>query len=256
MSDMFEDRVLDGKVAFIAGGSSGINLAIATRLADKGASVMLVSRTAERLREAAKAISARGGTASWVAADVRDADAVAGALERTAGELGPIDIVVSGAAGNFLAPVTGLSSNGFRTVVDIDLIGTYNVFKHSYEHLRKPGAALIAISAPQAVKVMPDQAHASAAKAGVNMLTRALALEWGPAGVRVNAISPGFVADTEGTRRLVDTDEKAGELLRAIPLGRLAEAREIADLALFLTTEHAAYITGAVLDCDGGYSLT
>src|SRR6201999_1620040 len=127
----------------------------------------------------------------------------------------------------------------------------YNVLKHSYEYLRKPGASLIAISAPQAEMAMSEQSHACAAKAGVNMLIKVLAKEWGGDGIRVNAISPGFVAETEGTARLVDTDEKASALLDAVPLHRLGRKEEIADLALFLSSDNAQYVTGAVFDCDG-----
>jgi NAD(P)-dependent dehydrogenase (short-subunit alcohol dehydrogenase family) len=243
VGDYFVDNCLAGKVAFIAGGSSGINLGIAARFADKGARVMLISRTEERLVAAAKSIADRGGSASWAVADVRDPAAVRAALQRCAAEIGPIDILISGAAGNFLAPVTGLSSNGFKTVVDIDLLGTYNVVKHSYEFLRKPSASLISITAPQAEKPMSGQAHACAAKAGINMLTKVL------------AISPGFIAETEGTARLIDTEEKAAALLEAIPLRRLGRKDEIADLALFLSSDNARYITGAVFDCDGGYRL-
>jgi NAD(P)-dependent dehydrogenase (short-subunit alcohol dehydrogenase family) len=255
VSDYFVDNCLVGKVAFFAGGSSGINLGIASRFADKGARVTLISRAEERLVAAAKSIADRGGCASWAVADVRDPEAVRAALQRCAAENGPIDILVSGAAGNFLAPVSGLSSNGFKTVVDIDLLGTYNVLKHSYEFLRKPGASLISISAPQAEKPMSGQAHACAAKAGINMLTMVLAKEWGGEGIRVNAISPGFIAETEGTARLVDTDQKAAALLDAIPLRRLGRKDEIADLALFLSSDNAQYVTGAIFDCDGGYSL-
>jgi NAD(P)-dependent dehydrogenase (short-subunit alcohol dehydrogenase family) len=248
---------LGGKVAFIAGGSSGINLAIARRFAREGARVMLLSRGKERLEAAALSINqARGGEAAWIATDVRDADGVRAALDSCASQWGPLDIVVSGAAGNFVAPAAEtLSSNGFKSVIDIDLLGTYNVFKHSFPYLVRPGASLIAISAPQALNAMEGQAHVAAAKAGVNALVRNLALEWGPAGIRVNAISPGFIADTEGTSRLVDTERKAATLLHAIPLRRLGEKNEIAELALFLVTGRAAYITGAMLPCDGGFLL-
>jgi NAD(P)-dependent dehydrogenase (short-subunit alcohol dehydrogenase family) len=254
-SEQRESRVLTGKVALVAGGSSGINLGIARRLAAEGAQVMLLSRSEDKLKTSADLIAAEGGRADWVSADVRDAEAVAAAAERCAELHGPIDIVLSGAAGNFLAAANQLSSNGFRTVVDIDLVGTFNVFRHCYPHLRRPGAALVAISAPQAVRAMVAQAHASAAKAGVNMLVKNLALEWGSEGIRVNAISPGFIADTEGTSRLVDTPEKERDLLASIPLGRLGRKDEIAELTAFLVSERAAYITGAVVDCAGGLLL-
>lgn len=255
MTDIFTDDLLKGRVAFVAGGSSGINLGIATRFAEKGAHVTLVSRTEKKLVAAAESITAAGGSADYAVADVRDDAAVRAALTQTHERHGLIDIVLSGAAGNFLAPVTGLSSNGFRTVIDIDLNGTYNVLKHSFDLLRKPGASLISITAPQAVRPMEAQAHAGAAKAGINNLTRNLALEWGGEGIRVNAISPGFIAETEGTSRLVDTEEKAANLLRSIPLGRLGQKSEIADLALFLASNQAGYITGSIFDCDGGLVL-
>lgn len=256
MTDIFTEDLLKGRVAFVAGGSSGINLAVATRFAEKGAHVTLVSRTEEKLVAAAETITSAGGSADYAVADVRDDAAVRAALAQTHERHGLIDIVLSGAAGNFLAPVTGLSSNGFRTVIDIDLNGTYNVLKHSYDLLRKPGASLISITAPQAVRPMAAQAHAGAAKAGINNLTRNLALEWGADGIRVNAISPGFIAETEGTARLVDTEEKAADLLRSIPLGRLGRKSEIADLALFLASDQAGYITGSIFDCDGGLVLS
>jgi len=244
-----------GKVAFVAGGSSGINLGIARGLSAEGAQVVLLSRDETKLQSAATLISSEGGRADWVAADVRDADAVAVALRRSAERQGSFDVVVSGAAGNFLAPANRLSSNGFRTVVDIDLVGTFNVFRHSYPHLRRPGASLVAISAPQAVRPMAEQAHAGAAKAGVNVLVKTLAMEWGREGIRVNAISPGFIADTEGTTRLISTPEARERLLNTIPLGRLGTKDEIADLVLFLVGPKAGYITGTVLDCDGGLIL-
>ena len=164
--------------------------------------------------------------------------------------------MISGAAGNFLAAAIGMSPNAFRTVIDIDLIGTFNVLRASYEFLKKPGASVISITAGQAVHPSLFQSHASAAKAGINMLTKCLALEWGAAGVRVNAISPGPIADTEGMSRLTPTPESVAALKRTIPLGDYGEKRDIADLAVFLSSDSGRYITGAIMDCDGGSSLS
>jgi NAD(P)-dependent dehydrogenase (short-subunit alcohol dehydrogenase family) len=130
--------------------------------------------------------------------DVRDAAAVAAALESAHGKLGPLDVVVSGAAGNFPATALGMSPNAFKSVVDIDLLGTFNVLRGAHAFLRKPGAAVINISAPQSVLPMAFQAHVSAAKAGVDMLTRVLAIEWGGDGIRVNGVIPGPIEGTEG----------------------------------------------------------
>jgi NAD(P)-dependent dehydrogenase (short-subunit alcohol dehydrogenase family) len=140
-------------------------------------------------------------------------------------------------------------------VVDIDLNGTFNVFRGCYDLIRKPGASLIAISAGQAVNPMPFQAHACAAKAGVNQLIRVLAMEWGPEGVRVNGISPGPISGTEGMARLAPSKASAEALASRIPLRRFGEISEVADSAVFLCSEAAAYITGTILDCEGGSQL-
>lgn len=251
ISSAFRDDLLAGKTAFIAGGTSGINLGIAKRFATLGAKVAVLGRDPDKARAAAAAI---GHGAIDLAADVRDYDAVRAAMERVAAAFGPLDIVVSGAAGNFLAPALGMSAKGFKTVVDIDLLGTFNVFRGCHDLLNRPGASLIAITAPQAVSPMPLQAHASAAKAGINQLVRVLAMEWGP-DVRVNAISPGPIADTEGMARLGPEATQRAEHERHIPLRRWGEAHEIGEGAAFLCSPSAAYITGAILDIDGGWSL-
>ena len=242
---------LADKVAFVAGGSSGINLGIAKRFAAAGAKVAIISRSAEKIEAAAKEVAAFGPCIG-MAADVRDYAAVEAALKRTHDELGPIDIVLSGAAGNFVAPALGMSANGFKTVVDIDLIGTFNVLRASFEFLNRPGASLISITAGQAERASLFQAHVCAAKAGINMLTRCLALEWGPGGVRVNAISPGPIAETEGMARLAPTEEAEARVKSRNPLRRYGTKDEIADMAIFLSTDKAAYVNGAIIPVDGG----
>ena len=242
---------LAGKTAFVAGGSSGINLGIAKRFAAAGAKVAIISRSPEKIEAAAKEVAAFGPCIG-MAADVRDYAAVEAALKRTHDELGPIDIVLSGAAGNFVAPALGMSANGFKTVVDIDLIGTFNVLRASFEFLNRPGASLISITAGQAERASLFQAHVCAAKAGINMLTRCLALEWGPGGVRVNAISPGPIAETEGMARLAPTEEAEARVKSRNPLRRYGTKDEIADMAIFLSTDKAAYVNGAIIPVDGG----
>jgi NAD(P)-dependent dehydrogenase (short-subunit alcohol dehydrogenase family) len=255
MAEVFGQELLAKKNAIITGGGSGINLTIARRFAAHGASVALIGRTKEKLDSAADEIRKTGGTASGHPADVRDYDALAAAIKSARDVHGEIDLVVCGAAGNFPAPALGMSANGFKAVVDIDLLGTFNTCRAVFEHLRRPGASIINISAMQAFTPTPMQAHVCAAKAGVDMLTKCLAIEWGPDGVRVNSIAPGAVDDTEGMKRLAPTPEIQKQFMRSIPLRRFATKDEIADLALFLSSDAAKFITGAVVVCDGGQSL-
>lgn len=253
--DVFKARLFDGKVAFVTGGGSGINLAIAERFAAHGARVTLVGRTKEKLDAAAARINEAGGEAMGQPADVRSPEALTAALQATQQRWGEIDFLICGAAGNFPAPAVMMSPNGFKSVVDIDVLGTFNACRLAFEFLRKPGASIINISAPQAQLPMAMQAHVCAGKAGVDMITRTLAVEWGPAGVRVNSIWPGPIEQTEGMDRLTP-DEATREKLRAVlPLQRFGRKDEVADLALFLCSPAAAYITGSVMACDGGMSL-
>ena len=252
---IFVPEFLKGKSALVAGGTSGINLAIAEAYVRAGARVAVLSRKQEKV-DAAVAHLARFGTASGYAADVREYAAVEAALKAFHEVAGPIDIVVSGAAGNFVAPATGISSNGFRTVLEIDLLGTFHVLRASFDLLRKPGASLISISAPQSTAVSFGQSHVSAAKAGIDMLTRCLAVEWGAEGVRVNAIVPGPIEDTEGMARLAPTPAVRRAFERTVPLGRFGTKQDVANLALFMASGAAQYMTGTVTYCDGGQVLT
>lgn len=251
MAETFNPELLAGKTAFVAGASSGINLRIAQRFAAAGAKVMVISRSEEKIVAAAKSITDEGHEAIGMACDVRDYGKVAEALGHCRDKYGEIDIVLSGAAGNFLAPALGMSANAFKTVVDIDLLGTFHVLHASYQHLRKPGASLISITAGQAVRPMMYQIHACAAKAGVNQITKCLALEWGPAGVRVNAVSPGPIGDTEGMARLAPG--AMGDAIKArIALRDYGTKDDIADACLWLASDAARYVTGAIINVDGG----
>ncbi len=247
----FRDGLLEGKVAFVAGGTSGINLGIAKRYAQLGAKVAVVGRNPEKAANAAREI---GPDALGLSADVRDYGAIRGAMEEIVARFGKMDIVVSGAAGNFLAPALGMSANAFRTVVDIDLNGTFNVFRGCHDLLNMPGASLIAITAGQAVNASALQAHACAAKAGINQLVRVLALEWGPH-VRVNGISPGPIANTEGMARLAPDAATKEKHFDRIAMKRWGEIEEIAEGAVFLCSDAARYITGTILDIDGGSQI-
>ena len=272
MSSVFVNNILKGRVAFVTGGGTGITGGVARALAEAGANVVLVSRRMEHLEPAANAINdarsrPRGtnptvsegseikvGEAFAVAADVRKPDEVEQALSATVERFGRIDIVVNGAAGNFLCAAEELSPNGFGTVVDIDLKGTFNVCRAAFAELKKNQGQILNISATLHYLGTPMQIHVSAAKAGVDALTRNLAVEWGRYGIRVNAIAPGPIGDTEGMKRLVPEPIKE-KLKRRIPLGRFGLIEDIENAAVFLCSDAASYINGAVIVVDGGHWL-
>lgn len=252
MSATFE---FSGKRVLIFGGTSGINLGIARCFASAGANVSVASRSQDKVDAAVAELSALGSESRGYALDVRDLDAVKAALDQHAGDGGEIDVLVSGAAGNFPAFATGMSANAFKSVMDIDLLGSFHVLQSAFPYLKKPGASVINISAPQAFLAMPMQSHVCAAKAGVDMLTKTLALEWGSAGIRVNSISPGPIADTEGMRRLAPTEKILELTIRSVPLQRLGLTSDIGNAAMFLSSEAGAYVSGVVLPVDGGWSV-
>jgi NAD(P)-dependent dehydrogenase (short-subunit alcohol dehydrogenase family) len=252
LTDTFNPALLAGKTAFVAGASSGINLQVARRYAQAGAKVMIISRSEEKIAAAAKGLTDDGLDVTAMACDVRDYGRLTEAFTHCRNTYGAIDIVLSGAAGNFLAPALGMSANAFKTVVDIDLLGTFNVFHASHPHLRTPGASLVAITAGQAVKPMMFQIHACAAKAGVNQIVKCLAMEWGPEGIRVNAVSPGPIGDTEGMARLAPGEDYAKSSKARIPLRDWGTKDDVADACLWLASGAARYVTGAIINVDGG----
>lgn len=249
MESPFRTDLLTSRHALITGGGSGIGLGIARTLAAHGAVVTIVGRDLAKAQAAAGSLPTRSTAQS---ADVRDAAALAMAVDAAVTELGPIDIVVAGAAGNFPAPVDAMSPNGFRTVVDIDLVGTFNTVKAVAPHLAG-SASVIAISAYG--MAVPLQAHVVAAKAGVDALVRTLAIEWGHKAVRVNAIVPGPIEGTEGMARLAPDEDTRAAVAAGVPLGRLGTVDDIGLAVLWLASEAATYVTGVVLPVDGGSGL-
>lgn len=240
---------------FVTGGGSGINLGIAEVFARLGAAIGLCGRDAERLDRARERLLSAGARAvSSAPADVRDADALAAAMQQGRDEFGPMHTLVCGAAGNFPALAKDLSPNGFRAVVDIDLNGSFNASRAAFDQLRETRGSILMISAHQAIAPYAAQAHVGAAKAGVEQLVRQLALEWGQYGIRVNAIAPGPVEDTEGVRRLLP-GENAHKAARLVPLGRLGRTTDIGAAAAFLSSPLANHVTGAILPVDGGGGL-
>ena len=252
MSTAFD---FSNKFVFVAGGTSGINLGVAQAFGDAGARVAVLSRSQAKVDAAVASLREYGGEAQGFAADVRDYAAIEDALGRAHTHVGKIDVLVSGAAGNFPAKAVGMSANAFKSVVDIDLLGTYHVLRAAYPYLKKPGASVINISAPQSFLPMSYQMHVCAAKAGVDMITRVGALEWGREGVRVNSVVPGPIAGTEGMARLAPNVEAEAGVKGTVPLGRYGTTLDIANCCLWLASNMASYVSGAVIPVDGGWSL-
>lgn len=252
-ADLFQ-----GKTVFVTGGGSGINLGIARNFAALGAHLAICGRTQAKLDSAAAELSALNahtrGKVLPVAADVRDHAALAAAFARTQSEIGTLDVLVAGAAGNFLCPAEELSPNGFKTVIDIDLLGAFHAARGAFPQLKATRGCIIFVSAGQAFVPQAYQAHVGAAKAGIDNLMKNLALEWGRHGIRANSIVPGPIEGTEGMRRL-SNPENDRRYKQVIPLRRYGQRDDVGQAAVFLASPLAAYVTGTVLCVDGGSNL-
>ena len=253
---IFRENLFEGKVALITGGGTGIGRGITEGLAMLGASTAIVSRKAEHLGPAASSVAAHSGHDCLpLVADVRQPDQVESAVAKVIEEFGRLDFLVNAAAGNFLCPSADLSPNAFGTVIDIDTKGTWNVSRAAFHAaFWNSGGSILNISATLHHGGTPGQLHAAAAKAAVDAVTRTLAVEWGPLGIRVNAIAPGPIGDTEGARRLFPGE--AGEKLRGmIPTRRIGTIADIVNLSIFLLSDAAININGAIVVSDGGLAL-
>ncbi|KAJ7158122.1 2,4-dienoyl-CoA reductase [Mycena filopes] len=250
-TSVFKDDIFKGKVLFCTGGGSGICRGMTEAMMRHGASATIVGRKIDRLTQAAKELSeATGQKCLPVQGDVRQPKALQDAAAKTIEEFGRIDFVICGAAGNFMVPISGLSENAFRTVIEIDTLGTYNTIKATLLHVRASKGAYIHVSAMLHYAGTPYQAHVSAAKAGVDALSAVVAVEEGPHGVRSNVIAPGAIAGTEGMDRLGGKGPNARNGL--YPLGRMGSIGDVANATVFLFSDAAAYVTGQILPVDGG----
>jgi NAD(P)-dependent dehydrogenase (short-subunit alcohol dehydrogenase family) len=250
----FLPDVVSGQVVFVTGGATGIGKEIARVFGRHGARVAIASRKQDNLQAARAELEGEGIECHIDSFDVRDAAAatrvVAGIIDR----FGRLDVVVNNAAGNFPAPITDISPNGFKAVVDIDLLGTYNVSKAAFDAwLRDHGGNIVNITAAFDMRGVAMQAHVAAAKTGVNSLTRTCAVEWGPFGIRVNAVAPGSIGGTEGVRRFAAA-VRGGDDSPTNPVGLMGHGFDIAYCVLFLCTESARFISGQVIAVDGAGS--
>jgi peroxisomal 2,4-dienoyl-CoA reductase len=255
MSDFRRDLVA-GRVALVTGGGTGIGKQIARTLGAHGAALAICARRLDVLEATAAELEAEGSPCLALRCDVRRPDEVDAVMRGVLARYGRLDIVVNNAAGNFPAPIAGISPNGFKAVVDIDLLGTYHVSRAAFlAWLRDHGGAIVNISAPFERLGVAFQSHVAAAKAGVDSLTRTCAVEWGPHGVRVNAIAPGAIANTEGLARVAASPLGGAGSGSSCPLGFVGEATDIANCALFLVSDAARYLTGQWIAVDGGSSV-
>jgi len=266
-TSVFRDGLLAGQVAIVTGGGTGIGLGISQLLAQLGAHVVVASRKRENVDNAARGMRDAGGSASAETVDVRDAEQIQAMVGRVTTKHGRIDLLVNNAAGNFYAPSETLTPNAWRSVVEIDLFGTFFCSQAVLPVMKAQGGGrIVSISMTLHYRGWPLMAHATAAKAGIDALTRTLALEWAPYGVRMNAIAPGPIP-TEGVRKAFTPPAAADGQVpdvfaveqamssyakKAIPAGRWGTPRDIANMVAFLASPAGEWITGAILVVDGG----
>ena len=251
---MFASDLLKDKVLVVTGGGSGLGAEMARRFAALGAHSVVMARKLDRLEKVAGEIRAAGGKATALACDVRDAAGVAAAADEIEKKLGRIDGLVNNAAGNFLAASEDLSANGFRTIVDIVLNGTFHCTQAFGKKMiaRGKGGAIVNIVTTYAWMGSAFVLPSACAKAGVLALTRSLAVEWACYGIRLNAIAPGPVPTEGAFSRLMPDPAFEEQARNRVPLKRFGTPREIADAAVFLLCDGAGYVTGDCLTVDGG----
>ncbi|KAJ9378351.1 hypothetical protein DTO063F5_7727 [Paecilomyces variotii] len=271
VSDTWKDGIFNKKVVFCTGGAGTICSAQVRALVHLGADACIVGRNVEKTERAAKDIAAVRPGAKVIgigAVDVRKFESLKDAVDRCVKELGRIDYVIAGAAGNFLASINQLSVNAFKAVMDIDVLGSYNTLKATLPHLvesagkhrvdsktLKPspqgtGGRIIFVSATLHYTGLPFQTHVSVAKAGVDALSNNTAIEFGPLGVTSNIIAPGPIANTEGASRLIP-EQDLEQVTRSQPLGRFGSVRDIADATVYLFSNAGSYVSGQTLVVDG-----
>ncbi|XP_067912809.1 peroxisomal 2,4-dienoyl-CoA reductase [(3E)-enoyl-CoA-producing] isoform X1 [Heterodontus francisci] len=264
-SYIFSPDILKEKVAFITGGGSGIGFRIAEILMRKGEEALkplCVAFSSNqhlflKIQSAKKLTAATGQRCLPVSVDVRQPATIIAAVEETLQKFGKIDILVNGAAGNFLCPASGLSFNAFKTVLEIDTIGTFNTSKVLYQRwLKDHGGVIVNITATLSYRGQILQLHAGTAKAAIDAMTKHLAVEWGADNIRVNSLAPGPISGTEGFRKLGGLAKSMADHYKLIPLQRVGTKTEIAHGVLYLVSPAASYVTGTLLVIDGGHWLT
>jgi NAD(P)-dependent dehydrogenase (short-subunit alcohol dehydrogenase family) len=245
---------LDGQVAIITGGGTGIGLAIASRLGALGARIVIGSRSARNIEEGSAELRHAGFDPLAVQVDVRNPEQVDEMVQRTLRHFGRVDILVNNAAGNFICRAEDLSPNGWNAVVGIVLNGSFYCSRAVGRHLieRGGGGSIVSVLANYVWTGSAGTIHSAAAKAGVMSMTQTLAVEWARHRIRVNAVAPGPIESPGAAKQLWNTPEDVQRITDMVPLGRWGQPSEVADAVAFLVSPQAAFITGEILTIDGG----
>ena len=251
---MFDKQLLKDKSIIVTGGGTGLGKSMAFRFAELGADLVITSRRKEVIEKTAEELSEHGGKVLAIACDVRDPDQVNDMVSQTVNEFGKIDILLNNAAGNFISPTEDLSPNAFKTVVDIVLNGTFNCTQAAGKVMReKDGGVILNIVTTYAWTGSGYVVPSASAKAGVLAMTRSLAVEWAKYGIRTVAIAPGPFPTKGAWSRLAPPGLGIQKKMKnRVPLKRVGEHIELANLATYLISDQAAYINGEVVTIDGG----
>lgn len=254
---MLRDDALQGKTIVVTGGGSGLGKAMATYFLELGAQVVITSRNLEKLETVKTEMeAATGGKVLAVACDVRDYDQVTTMVKASVEAFGTVDVLLNNAAGNFIAPTERLSANAFDTIIDIVLKGTKNctlAFGKHWIDAKETNKTVLNIVTTYAWTGSAYVVPSASAKAGVLAMTRSLAVEWAKYGMRFNAIAPGPFPTKGAWDRLLPGDlREKFDLAKKVPLKRVGDHQELANLAAYLVSDFSAYINGEVITIDGG----
>lgn len=270
MASIFKDGLFAGKVVLVTGGGSGIGLGMCQGFAAAGAKIAICGRKLPKLEAAAEVIRQAGAPdVHFQTCDIRELEQCEAVIEAIKAKWGRLDVLINNAAGNFSSLLEDVSSNAFKTVIDIDLRGTFHMSKASLPLLKEaPGATVLNISAALHIRGTPFQGHAMSAKAGIDVLTKTLGIEWADYGIRVVGIAPGPIENTEGgpTGRVFgkamganalkkeskEPEDKYLEVRAVCPVGRYGSVMDVANMALFLASPAGSFITATTLIVDGG----
>ena len=245
---------INGKSVIVTGGGTGIGAAIARVFSERGAKVLIASRNGEHLAPVAKALRDAGGTVESLTCDVRDAAQVETMFDHADAVFGGVDVLINNHGASFYARAEELSPNGFATIVAINLQGTFIGARAAARRWieRKQGGRIINMSSEAGIYGAPGMCHYAAAKAGVQNLTRTLAMEWAPHGILINCIAPGPIDTPEAGTRSWRTPEMKQQVERSTALNRLGRVEEIAWPCVFLASEASGFVTGQTFSIDGG----